>query len=220
MVASIVGQAYAGFMTFTDRSAWISALGRSPNLQVDFHDFNQNVSFATSPLLINGWNRDIFGSPPLEFPIFTLAVQGGPTPPSGNIIDVAPDAGFSTPHAVLYGDSNTSPSMAFFSPLVAFGANFKVLQGQSQFVLRSPSGGISAVIPGPGSDGFYGFLVTPDLAFVAWNKQSLTPSFLLAMDDAEAASAVPEPASLMHILLGSLTVAGYGCRRWLRRSDR
>jgi MYXO-CTERM domain-containing protein len=205
------GPAGAVPTTFTDRSAWETAVGPAILFLEDFNGVASDTSFSTSPVDVGAFTIEQFGGLPLA---------------SSNLIDVSP---FIAPSQTVNGSTfvrgfvNSDNSQAlqtfiritFDVPVFAWGADFFSPDSDEglEFLLIDQQSG-QTLVSGPTADGFFGFVDPAELytQLVILPRIRTTGGELFGMDDATGAQ-IPEPTPGSLVALGLVALAA-SRRRW------
>jgi hypothetical protein len=215
--------------TYTDQTAWETAVGGDTSVLADFNGSGSDISFASSTIDVGSFSmaqRDINGS------------LGGLDPGDFNLVDIP--AFFGPPDLSLDGtsyvrgfvnyDADDIPNETqntraiwmgdFDNPIYAWGADFSQANGLAGLSFRLiTEGGESVDIDGPLSNdtGFWGFVGSssdPYTEILVFAKASYPGSIFgeeFGMDNVVGA-AVPEPTPAAMISLGLVLMAVHGRR--------
>jgi hypothetical protein len=193
----------ATITTYTYRAAWAAATG-TPAFNVDFENFNVDTSFSFTPLDVGP---------------FSLSTVGVPT---GNIefVDASPfafppvPASFGNACVSMFVEDPLAVDLAFHTPVRDLFADFLYAGNTQQLALTlSFAGGGTADVLVPGAGSYlqpFGFISTDLVSSIRFHN-SVNDGFYV--DNIEG-GVVPEPASLLLILIGSGLV---GLRRFRRK---
>lgn len=151
---ALLSSTIAAPIGFTNQASFLSAIGGSADVTVDFNSFTSDTSFQDGTLDVGPFSLSSSGQfhnslnkidvSPFQF--------GGAVPPN------------SSPYAGLYldsrGDTFTSVTLTFDSPINAFGADFGEIDPNTliSFATASGNGSINTVLAS-GLQGFFGFLL-------------------------------------------------------------
>lgn len=201
VLSAVAVASQASVVQFSDRAAFITALGQETSIKEDFNGFLTDTEFRSAPVAFNG------GS---------LKATAG-TNDDVNLID-APSFSFGgtdidgTTFALVATDfESTEVRMDFSQATIAFGAQFRGAAGGEFVSIDIYNGGtlLDTINIDDNLLIFRGFIVSGDsashLIFRSTTQdQSLREAF--GMDNVEM-EAVPEPMSLGLLAAGALALA-------------
>ena len=151
---ALISSTIAAPVTFTNQGTFLSAIGGSADITEDFNSFASDTSFQDGTLDVGPFSLTSSGQFHNSFNKIDVSPFqfGGSVPPN------------SSPYAGLYldsrGDTFTSVTLTFDSPIKAFGADFGEIDPNTliSFATASGNGSINTVLAS-GLQGFFGFLL-------------------------------------------------------------
>lgn len=211
MSLSVAAPSQAALAIFTDRAAWQAASGGIADKSEDFNSYTDDI---------------LYGAAPFTAGFLTLSVVAGQFDTSWRI-DVLPSAANTIPDVdgstylttIGAGHLGFGDTLMSFAPVRALGfdyagADYSTVDG----VLTTSRGdSFTLTMSGNGQTSFIGLLYSAGETFTSleWNEGAgpvTFPAFGTGIDNVEAFSAVPLPASGW--MLGTVFAAlGVGARR-------
>ena len=196
-----------GVITLTDRQQWLAAVDQSTIQTADFEGFTQDVRFVPSPHGVGSVDAG-------PFSLSANKIQSSSESLLPNRVDAAPHtgsigSGSNYAYVFVERDGNLEVTVAFDSPVLAFGAEFNRVDGapgESLDLVLTGSG--SPTLQAPDPDSFFGFVsdggLVSQFIFRARTANGGVSGTGVGIDDALvafAAAAVPEPSTVL-LLLG------------------
>ena len=224
LVPLVTNTSTAGFISFSDRSVWETAVG-TPTLTENFDGFAGDTSFVPSPLALNGMTLQADAD--VLDPTFESFVDAPPIVPAGQDVN-------GTAHAVGRVIDHTSLGITnwrldFSTPATAWGADFRqagiVVSGPLVIDVVDQGNSLLGTLAANAVDlQFLGFQLdmgqTADhLIFRSDPAAGQNGVDAFGMDNialVSASNAVPEPSTLTLWSLGAVALIGLTLRRRMR----